>query len=67
MDLDSQLSPNPSNSDTNNNSNDENVINVAIVGTGMAGLCAAWLLSSTGRHNVTVYDKSIEAGLGSHS
>eukprot|EP01134_Creolimax_fragrantissima_P002920 CFRG2920T1 len=40
---------------------------VAVIGTGMAGLCAAWLLSTSGEHCITLYDKQSEAGLGAHS
>ena len=37
--------------------------NIAVVGSGIAGMSAAWLLSS--RHDVTVYEKN--ARLGGHS
>jgi predicted NAD/FAD-binding protein len=41
----------------------QNSLNVAVIGTGIAGMSAAWLLNQ--RHNVTVYER--EARLGGHS
>ena len=38
-------------------------LNIAVVGTGIAGMSAAWLLSK--RHKVTVYEK--EGWIGGHS
>jgi len=38
-------------------------LNIAVIGTGISGLSAAWLLSQ--RHNVTVYEKACR--LGGHS
>jgi predicted NAD/FAD-binding protein len=37
--------------------------NIAVIGSGIAGMSAAWLLSQ--RHDVTVYEKN--ARLGGHS
>ncbi|TVR96737.1 MAG: FAD-dependent oxidoreductase [Rhodospirillales bacterium] len=38
-------------------------LNIAVIGTGVAGMSAAWLLS--GRHQVTVYER--EGWIGGHS
>jgi hypothetical protein len=38
---------------------------IAVVGTGIAGLAAAWLLSH--RHRVTVYEQSVRVGGHSHT
>ena len=38
-------------------------LNIAVIGTGIAGMSAAWLLSQG--HNVTVYEK--EPRVGGHS
>lgn len=38
-------------------------LNIAVVGTGISGMAAAWLLSS--RHRVTVYERADR--LGGHS
>jgi uncharacterized protein len=44
-------------------SNSDTRLNIAVIGTGISGLSAAWLLSS--RHDVTVYEKSDR--IGGHS
>ena len=41
----------------------ERPLDIAVIGAGVSGLGAAWLLSS--RHRVTLYEK--EARLGGHS
>lgn len=38
-------------------------LNIAIIGSGIAGLSAAWWLSEN--HNVTIYEKKSQLGLGS--
>jgi predicted NAD/FAD-binding protein len=38
---------------------------IAILGSGIAGLCAAWLLGR--EHEVTVFEKHRRAGIGAHS
>jgi predicted NAD/FAD-binding protein len=40
-----------------------NALNIAVIGTGISGMSAAWLLS--GRHRVTVYEQ--DARIGGHS
>eukprot|EP00124_Ichthyophonus_hoferi_P005812 Ihof_evm1s968 gene=Ihof_evmTU1s968 len=40
---------------------------VAIIGSGMAGLSAAWLLSEDESFDVTMYETQAEPGLGAHS
>lgn len=35
-------------------------MNIAVIGTGIAGMAAAWLLSN--RHNVTAYEKDDRPG-----
>jgi uncharacterized protein len=40
-------------------------LKVAIVGTGISGLSAAWLLSK--RHEVTIYERSDRIGGHSHT
>lgn len=42
-------------------------VRVAVVGSGMAGLSAAWLLSSDPRFEVHMYESQAEPGLGAHS
>jgi len=42
---------------------DQGRLNIAVIGTGIAGMSAAWLLSQ--RHNVTVYEQ--EGRLGGHT
>ena len=38
-------------------------LNIAVIGTGIAGMSAAWLLNQ--RHNITVYEKNCR--IGGHS
>jgi predicted NAD/FAD-binding protein len=43
----------------------DQTLNIAIVGTGIAGMSAAWLLN--GKHRVTVYEKASRLGGHSHT
>lgn len=42
-------------------------VKVAVVGSGMAGLSAAWLLSRDPKFEVHMYESQAEPGLGAHS
>jgi len=39
---------------------------IAVIGSGIAGLSAAWLLSREGKHEVTIYEKSGSLGMDAH-
>ena len=41
-------------------------LNIAIVGSGMAGLTAAYVLKQSG-HHVTLYESQAKSGLDAHS
>jgi len=49
-----------------NDSATENKLKVAVIGSGIAGLSASWLLSLHG-HSVCIYEKENLLGLGAHS
>ena len=42
---------------------DQRSLNIAVIGTGIAGMSAAWLLNQ--RHRLTIYEKNMR--IGGHS
>jgi predicted NAD/FAD-binding protein len=39
---------------------------IAVIGSGIAGLSATWLLSKEGKNQVTVYERAKRLGMDAH-